>query len=224
MKKIQISITLALLIGVFACGKKEDKKQDEGKTDTTKTEAKAENKEEPKKAAEPTELGSYETKCEETTSISKLIFDGKEIDTKNVTKTYAFNFGGTTQLVYLANFEPDIKMLESGNIKADKIQGGQVLIKLKFMRTNNKTKKDLITSVSVYDRIFVPNPESESENKVFAYIFTNGEAYGNALLGRGIISAVTTKVVCGKVDMKGEKADESKYQLNCVFNAENKLK
>jgi hypothetical protein len=223
-KTILVPFLFPILLGFTACGGgKSDKATEDTKTDTT--EAKTENqeaKEETRKIAEPTELGSYETKCDEQIAVSKLIFDGQEIDTKNVTKSYAFNFGGTTQLVYLANFEPDMKMLESGNIKADKIQSGQVLIKLQFMRTNNKTKKDLITTVSVYDRIFTPNPESESENKVFAYVFTNGKAYGNAFLGRGIISAVTTKVACGKVDMKGENDD--KYQLACTFSANNQLK
>ncbi len=227
MKKyISNLLILVFTVVIFACGGGGSKeKVSEENTKTDSTEAKVEDKEEVAEVpAEPTELGSYETKCDEETAVTKLIFDGQEIDTKNITKTYAFNFGGKTQLVYLSNFEPDLKMLESGNIKAEKIQSGQVLIKLQFMRTNNKTKKDLITTVSVYDRIFTPNPELESENKVFAYVFSSGKAYGNAFLGRGIISAVTTKVACGKVDMKGENADESKYQLSCVFNVENQLK
>jgi hypothetical protein len=223
-KNLFFPFLLALVMAFTACGGgKSNKTIEETKTDST--EAKVENqeaKEEPKKIAEPTELGDYEMKCEEKVEVSKLVFAGANIDTKTITKSYAFNFGGTSQLVYLTNFEPDMKMLESGNIKADKIQNGQVLIKLQFMRTNNKTKKDLITTVSVYDRVFVSNPESESENKIFAYVFTNGKAYGNAFVGRGIVSGVTKKLFCGKADMKGE--NDEKYQLACTFSAENQYK
>lgn len=218
-------ISFLLISMLFACGGGGKEKATEETTKTDSTETKAENKEEKEVAktpTEPTELGSYETKCDEQTAVSKLIFDGQEIDTKNLNKVYAMNFGGTSQMVYLANFEPDMKMLASGNIDNKKLQAGQILIKLIFSRRNNKTSKDLITTIAPYNRIIVSNPEEESQNGLLAYVHTQGKSYGNKFLGSGMLSAVTTKVVCGKIDMKGENDD--KYQLVCTFYAENTLK
>jgi hypothetical protein len=226
MKKNILNFGIAfLMVIVVSCGKKEEKKQDETKGDSIQKNT-IENvepkKEEPKKSQEPEKLSDYETKCDETNSISKLIFEGKEIDAKNITKAYAFNFGGTTQLVYLVNFEPDMKMLESGNIDNKKLQTGQVIVKLEFSRRNNKANKDLITVLAPYSRVIIPDANAESENKVLASIFIQGKSYGNKFLGSGMLSAVTTKIVCGKVEMKGENDD--KYQLNCTFNTNNVLK
>jgi len=223
MKKIVLNFGIALLMAtVVACGAKEEKKQEDTKTDTSKAATqKTETKtDEPKKTEEPEKLADYETKCNEANAISKLIFEGKEMDTKNINKAYAFNFGGTLQLVYLSNFEPDMKMLESGNINNSKLQAGQVIIKLQYTRRNDKAGKDLITNLNLYKRL--PDANEETQNVVQAYIFTQGKVYGSKFLGSGMLSAVTTKVVCGKAEMIGENDD--KFQLNCTFNAANTLK
>jgi hypothetical protein len=223
-KNLLFPILLALVVFFTACGGgKSDKTAEEAKIDSAETKSEnKETKEEPRKLAEPTELGDYEMKCEEKAEVSKLIFEGVNIDTKNITKTYAFNFGGTTQLVYLANFEPDMKMLESGNIDSKKLQVNQFLIKLQFTRRNNKDSKDLITTIAPYNRVIMSNPDETSENNVMAAVFTNGKEYGRKFLGKGMLSGVTKKAVCGKAEMQGENDD--KYQLNCIFNAVNQYK
>jgi hypothetical protein len=225
MKKtwVQFACTFALPFLLLACGggKKNDSQTDTTKTakESTKTE---ETKKEPEKSAEPTELGDYDMKCTEANEASKLVFEGKTIDGKTLNKAFAFNFGGTLQLVYLANFEPDMKMLESGNIDNKKLQAGQFLVKLEFSRKNNKANKDLITTLAPYNRVITSKPEDESENRLLAYMHTAGKSYGSRFLGNGMLSGVTKKMVCGKVEMKGE--NDENYQLACTFSVANKLK
>lgn len=225
MKKNVIFMALVLSLAMFSC-KGGGGKKDENNADSTPKNQESPSKDEAKKdnpkSAEPTELSDYEMKCTEANEATKLVFEGKNIDGKTLNKSFAFNFGGTSQLVYLANFEPDMKMLESGNIDNKKLQAGQFLVKLEFSRKNNKANKDLITTLAPYNRVITSKPDEESENRLLAYVHTAGKSYGSRFLGNGMLSGVTKKMVCGKVEMKGE--NDENYQLSCTFSVPNKLK
>lgn len=222
---------LSVSLGLTACGgdKPADKSAKSGEPPkaAAKTEDKAKAPEakapEAKKTAEPTALGDYEMKCTEPVAVTNLVFDGAKIDTKGFTKSYAFSVGGKEQNVYIANFDADVKMLQSGNIDIKKLQANQFVVKLIYRRNDNKAGKELITTISPYKRVINRDANSTDEGSLLAYVYTKDKAYGNRFLGDGMLTGVTTKMVCGKAAMKGESTEAEKYMLELTFNAANKV-
>jgi hypothetical protein len=218
MKKMQISIALALLVGVFACGKKEDKKQDEGKTDTTKTETKAEEKKnEP--APDRTELLAIpdaELKCEVTeTKITKLVIDGKEAKSDNINQTFAQNWG-SVQYVTITNFELDKAKYFAFNCDVKKMPADQIRFDFSF----NRFKKDEKGNNKI-----VAAELGQYGKEAAVGFSTNAALYvpqkGILMNGKAFLKAISTTKICGTFEYKTE---DGKYEIAGEFVTANTVK
>ncbi|MCU0439553.1 MAG: hypothetical protein MUC49_16800 [Raineya sp.] len=199
MKKNQISIALALLIGLFACGKKEEQKQAENKGDTTKTEVKAEEKKnEPvPDRMELLAIPDAELKCEVTeTKITQLVVDGKEIKTEGFNQVFAQNWG-MNQTVCITNFELDKAKYFAFNCDIKKMQPSQVRFDFSFnryKRENNQNKT-----------IAVESGEYQTMREGFgtsATVYVPQKAV--QLPGKVFLKAVSTTKICGTFEYKTE--------------------
>ncbi|KOY87621.1 hypothetical protein AD998_17105 [bacterium 336/3] len=218
MKITQISIVLALLIGAFACGKKEDKKQAEGKTDTTKIEAKTE-----EKKNEPTPdrmellaIPDAELKCEATeTKITKLVIDGKDAKLDKMNQIFAQNWGAV-QYVTITNFELDKAKYFAFNCDVKKMPTDQIRFDFSFNRFKKDEKgnnKIVAAELGQYGK---------DANEGFS---TNTTLYLSQkavlLNGKAFLKAISTTKICGTFEYKTE---DGKYQIVGEFVTANTVK
>lgn len=219
MKKTQISVAFALLVALFSCGKKDEKKQEEtGKTDSTKTEAKAEEKKaEP--APDRTELLAIpdeELKCEVSeTKITKLVIDGKEVKTDAMKQIFAQNWG-SVQYVTITNFELDKAKYFAFNCDVKKMPAEQIRFDFSF----NRFKKDEKGNNKIVAA------ELGQYGKDAAQGFsTNSALYipqkGVIINGKAFLKAISTTKICGTFEYKTE---DEKYEIVGEFVAPNTVK
>lgn len=218
MKQTQISIALALLIGVFACGKKEEQKQAETKVDTVKTETKAEEKknEPAPDRMELLAIPDAELKCEVTeTKITKLVIDGKEAKLDKMNQIFAQNWG-SVQYVTITNFELDKAKYFAFNCDVKKMPAEQIRFDFSFNRFkkddkgNNKIVaaelgqygKEAAEGFSTNSTLYIPQKA----------ILMNGKAF---------LKAISTTKICGTFDYKTE---DGKYQIVGEFVTVNTVK
>lgn len=212
--------TLALLmltLGFNSCGNKQKEENKEAVTTQQKPnndslKATAENSVTAAKA----EMSDYQMQCDgPDIRIDKLIIAGKETDGADMKNLFAFNYGGTNQYIFLYNCAYDTKLLESGNVDNKKLKGKDCIIQTQYLRRDIKENKELVTTLTKYDRI--PNTNDGIENTVILTIHTAGKSYAK-IVGTSMLNGVTKTKVCGKVDMKGEFEEEKNYQVLFVFN------